>query len=67
MLYPVAHIVEFEIPHKTGKTSAKLFKRGIERPQGISFTRDVKRRLSDFRALPGGGQIEVRFGGAIVI
>src|SRR5580704_7721232 len=63
VLYPVAHIVEFEIPHETGKTSAKLFKRGIKRPQAISFTRDIKRRLSDLRTLPGGGHIEIRFGG----
>ncbi len=67
VLYPVAYIVEFEIPHETGKTGAKLFKRGIKRPQAISFTRDVKRRLSDLRAFPGGGQIEIRFGGAVVI
>jgi hypothetical protein len=66
-LYPVAYIVEFEVPDETGKAGAKLFKRGIKRPQAISFTRDVKRRLGDFRALPGGGQIEIGFGGAVVI
>src|SRR5580693_3237985 len=67
VLYPVAYIVEFEIPHDTGKAGAELFERGIERPQAIGLSRNVKRRLGDFRAFPNGGQIEIGFGGAVVI
>ena len=67
MLYPVAHIIEFEIPHDAGKTGAELFERGIECPQAVRLSCNVKRRLSDFRAFPGGGQIEIRFGGTVVV
>ena len=67
MLYPVAYIVEFEIPHETGKADPEFFERWIKRPQTIRLSRNVKRRLGDFRAFPGAGQIEIRFGGAVVI
>ena len=66
-MYPVAHIIEFEIPYDAGKSSAELFERGIKCPQAIRLSCNVKRRLSDFRAFPGGGQIEIRFGGAVVV
>jgi hypothetical protein len=32
VLYPVAHIVEFETPDQTGKAGAELFEGWIERP-----------------------------------
>ncbi len=67
VLYPVAYIVEFEVPDETGKAGAELLKRRIERPKTIGLTRDVKRRLGDLRTFPGGGQVEIRFSGAIVI
>ena len=67
MLYPVAYIVEFEVPNEARKAGAKLLGWGIKRPQTISFTRDVKRGLGDLRAFPGGGQIEIELGSAIVV
>ena len=67
VLYPVAHIVEFEIPHETGKAGAELFEGWIERPQAVRLSPNVKGRLGDLRAFPSGGQIEIRFGGAVVV
>ena len=67
MLYPVAHIVEFEIPHETGKAGAEFFDGWIERLQAIRLPRNVKGRLGDLRAFPSAGQIEIRFGGAVVV
>ena len=67
VLYPVAHIVDFESPHKTGKASAELFDGWIEHLQAIRFPRNEKGRLGDLRAFPSGRQIEIRFGGAVVI
>jgi hypothetical protein len=37
-LYPVAYIIEFEIPDETGKAGAKFLKRGIECPQAVGLT-----------------------------
>jgi len=67
VLYPVAYTIEFEIPHDTGKAGAELFEWGIERSQAIGLSRNVKRRLGDFRAFPSGGQIEIGLGGTVVI
>src|SRR5271170_4730710 len=67
VLYPVAYIVEFEIPDETGKAGVKLFRRRIKRPQTIGLSRNVKRGLGYLRAFPGCGQVEIEFGGAIVV
>ena len=67
VLYPVAYVIKFEIPHDTGKTGAEFFERGVERSQPIRLPGNIKRRLSDFRAFPGRGQIEIRFGRSVVI
>ena len=67
VLYPVAHIVEFETPHETGKAGAELFEGWIERPQAVHLAPNVKGRLDDLRAFPSRGQIEIRFGGAVVV
>ena len=67
VLYPVAHIVEFETPHETGKAGAELFEGWIERPQAVHLSPNVKGRLGDLRAFPSGRQIEIRFGGAVVV
>ena len=66
-MYPVAHIVEFEIPEETGKAGAELFEGWIKRPQAVHLAPNVKGRLGDLRAFPGRRQIEIRFGGAVVI
>ena len=67
VLHPVAHIIEFEIPHQTGKAGAQFFHGWIELPQAIRLPRNVKGRLSDLRAFPSAGQIEIRLGGAVVV
>ena len=67
VLYPVAHIIDFEIPHETGKAGAEFFDGWIEHPQAIRFPRNEKGRLGDLRAFPSGGQIEISFGGPVVI
>ena len=66
-MYPVAHIIEFEIPHETGKAGAQFVHGWIEHLQAIRLPRNVKRRLGDPRAFPSAGQLEVRFGGAVVV
>ena len=67
VLYPVAYIVEFETPYETGKAGAELFEGWIDRPQAVHLSPNVKGRLGDLRAFPSGGQIEIRFGGAVVV
>ncbi len=67
MLYPVAYIVEFQIPDETRKAGSQLFGRRIKCAQAVGLSGDVERGLGDLRAFPGGGQIEVWLGGAIVI
>jgi hypothetical protein len=67
VLYPVADIVEFEIPDEARKAGVKLFRRRIKRPQTIGLSRNVKRGLGYLRAFPGSGQVEIEFGGAIVV
>ena len=67
VLNPVAHTVDFEIPHETREAGAEFFEGWIELSQAICLSRDVKGRLGDLRAFPGPGQIEIRFGGAVVI
>jgi hypothetical protein len=37
VLYPVAYIVEFEVPDEARKAGAKLFGRGIKRPRPSAF------------------------------
>jgi hypothetical protein len=39
----------------------------IEPLQAIRLPRNVKGRLGDLRAFPRAGQIEIRFGGAVVV
>ena len=68
VLYPVAHIVEFEPSHKTGKAGAHLvYRERIELFKPSAFPPNEKGRLGDLRAFESGGQIEVWFGGAIVV
>ena len=67
VLYPVAHVIDFEIPHQTGKAGAEFFDGWIEHPQAIRLPRNEKGRLGDLRAFPSGRQIEIRFGGAVVV
>jgi hypothetical protein len=67
VLNPVAHTVDFETPHETRKAGAEFFEGWIELSQAVRLSRDVKGRLGDLRAFPGPGQIEIRFGGAVVI
>ena len=67
VLNPVTHIVYFKIPHETRKGGAEFLERRIELTQAIRLARDVKGRLCDRCALPGPGQIEIWFGGAVVI
>ena len=64
---PVAHIVDFEIPHETRKAGAEFLEGWIELPQAIRFSRKVKGRLGNLRAFPSPGKIEIRFGGAVVV
>ena len=68
MLHPVAHIVDFEPPDETGKAGAHLVpSEWIELSQAIRLPRNEKGRLSDLRAFESGGQIEIGFGGAVVV
>jgi hypothetical protein len=67
VLYPVAHIVDFKIPHKTGKAGAEFFDGWIEHPQPVRLSGNEKGRLGDPRAFPSAGQIEISFSGAVVI
>ena len=67
VLNPVTHIVDFKIPHETRKAGAEFLERRIELTQAIRLARDVKGRLCDRCTLPGAGQIEIRFSGAVVI
>src|SRR4029077_5241243 len=68
VLYPVAHIVEFERPDETGKAGAHLVDgQWIDLFQAIRFPQNEKRSLRDLRAFESGGQSEIRFGGAVVV
>ena len=67
VLNPVAHIVDFEIPYETRKAGAEFFEGWIELPQAIRLSRNVEGGLGDLRTFIGPGQIEIRFGGAVVI
>ena len=67
VLYPVAHIVDFESSHETRKANTEFSYGGIESRQAIRLPRNVKGRLGDRRALPSTRQIEIRFGGAVVV
>src|SRR5580700_11582537 len=63
VLYPVAHIGDFESSHETRKANTEFFYWGIESRQAIRLPRNVKGRLGDLRAFPSTRQIEIRFGG----
>ena len=68
VLYPVANIVQFEPPNETRKAGAHLVHgKRIEFFESISFSPNVKGGLSDLRAFESGGQIEIRFGGTVVV
>ncbi len=67
-LYPMANIVEFERSHETGKAGTHLLHGGwIELLQAIRLPPNEKGWLGDLRAFESGGQIEIWFGGAVVI
>jgi hypothetical protein len=44
---------------------AELFEGWIERPKPSAFPPTLKGGLDNLRAFPSGGQIEIRFGGAV--
>jgi hypothetical protein len=67
MVYPVAYIVEFQVSDETRKPGPQLFGRGIKHSQAVGLSGDVKRRLSDLRAFPCGGQSKIQLGGAIIV
>ena len=67
VLYPVAYILDFEIPHETGKAGAEFFDGWIEHSQAIRLPRNEKGRLRDPRAFPSTGQIEIGLRGSVVI
>src|ERR1700677_992673 len=68
VLYPVAHIVEFERPDEPGKAGAHLVHRQwIELFQAIRLSPNEKGRLRDLRAFESGGQIEIRFCSAVIV
>ena len=67
VLYPVAHMVKLETSHETGKAGAECVEGWIEHLQAIRLSRNEKGRLGDLRALPCAGQMEIGFGGAVVI
>ena len=68
VLYPVAHVVEFETSQETGKADSELVgRKWIELFQAIRLSCNVKGRLRDLRAFPGGRQIEIRLCGAVVV
>ena len=67
-MHPVAHVVEFEPTHQTGKAGAHLVRgKWIKLFQAIRFSPNEKGRLRDLRAFESGGQGEIRFGGAVII
>lgn len=67
VLNPVAHIVDFEMPHETRKAGEEFFEGWIELPQAICLSRNVEGGLGDLRTFISPAQIEIRFGGAVVI
>src|SRR6202034_4131607 len=68
VLYPVAHIVEFERPEEPGKAGAQLVHRQwIELFQAIRLSPNEKGRLRDVRAFESGGEREIMFGGAVIV
>jgi hypothetical protein len=67
VLYPVAHILDFEMPHETGKGGTEFFDGWIEHFQAIHLPRNEKGRLGDLRAFPSTGQIEIGLRGSVVI
>ena len=68
VLYPVAHIVEFETANETGNAGAHLIHgQRIKLFQAIRLPPDEKRRLRNPGAFPRSGQVKVRFSGPIVV
>src|ERR1700679_3527157 len=56
VLYPVAHMVEFETSHETRKTDSKLiYSQRVELFEPIRLPHHVEGRLSDLRASKSGG------------
>ena len=65
---PVAHIIEFERCDEAWKAGAHLIHgKRVEFFQTVRFPPHEKGGLRDFGAFPSGGQIEIRFCGAVVI
>ena len=67
VLYPMAHIIDFNVPEQTRKSGAEFLEGWIELSQAIRLPRNIKGRLRDLRVFPGAGQIEIGFCGAVVI
>jgi len=54
-LYPVAHILDFETSHDTGKAGTEFFPRADTALSIHPLCRDVKGRLRDLCAFPCAG------------
>jgi hypothetical protein len=68
VVHPVAHVVEFEPTHQTGKAGAHLVQgKRIKLFQSIRLPPNEKGRLSNLGAFERGGQIELVFGGAVIV
>ncbi len=68
MLYPVAHIVQFEKVNKSGKADAELLHgQWIELLQTICRSHHEKRWLGNLCPFEGRRQIEIRLGSTIVV
>ena len=68
VLYPVAHVVELDASHETGKAGAQLINgQWVEFLQSICLPHHVKRWLRNLRALKSSGQVEVWLGSPVVV
>ena len=68
VLYPMAHIVELEPSPEPRKPGAHLVHgKRIKFFHSIRLPPNEKGRLRDLRTLESGGQIEIRFCGAVVV
>jgi hypothetical protein len=64
---PMADALQLDAVDQTGKAGAELFEWWIERPEVVRSSGHVERRLGDLGAFEGGGQMEVGFGGAVIV
>jgi hypothetical protein len=68
VLYPMAYIFELEPANKTRQARAHLvYCKRIEFFQSIRLSPDKKRGLGDLRSFESCGQMEIGFGGAVIV